>query len=56
MNDMAVNSELLTEYVDESRIRGFISELLLAVSCAILDDQRIADIVEKKYIRKLKTA
>lgn len=56
LNVMAVNSELLTEYVDESGIRGFINELRLAVSGAVLDVQRIADIVEKRHIWKLKAA
>lgn len=56
LNVMAVNSELLTEYVDQSGIRGFISELRLAVSGAVLDVQRIAAIVEKKHVWKLKAA
>jgi len=56
LNVMAVNSELLTEYVDESGIRGFINELWLAVSGAVLDVQKITAIVERKHIWKLKVA
>jgi DDE_Tnp_1-associated len=56
LNVMAINSELLLEYVDESGIRGFINDLWLAVSGAVLDVQRIADIVETKHIWKLKVS
>ena len=56
LNVMAVNSELLAEYVDESGICGFINDLWLAVSGAVLDVQKIAAIVEKKHIWKLKAS
>ena len=56
LNAMAVNSEILLEYVNEMGIRGFISDLWLDLSGAVLDAQRIGDIVAKKYIWKLKTA
>lgn len=56
LNTMAVNSEILLEYVDEMGIRGFISDLWLNLSGAVLDTQRIGDIVAKKHIWKLKTA
>ncbi len=56
LNAMAVNSELLTKYVNQSGIRGFINELWLALSGAVLDVKRIAAIVEKKHIWKLKVA
>lgn len=56
LNTMAVNSDLLTPYVDESGIRGFISSLWLALSGAILDTEKIATVVRKKHIWKLKAA
>lgn len=56
LNTMAVNSELLTEYVNQSGIRGFISDLYLSLSGAVLDVQKITAIVRKKHIWKLKTA
>lgn len=56
LNAMAVNSELLLKYVDESGIRGFIKGLCLAISGASLDTKRISDIAGKKHIWKLKTS
>lgn len=56
INAMAINSELLLEYVDESGIRGFISSLCLALSGAVLDTEKITAVVEKKHIWKLKAA
>ncbi len=56
MNAMAVNSEILLEYVNEKGIRGFIGDLWLDLSGAVLDKDRIAVIVAKKHIWKLKTA
>lgn len=56
LNVMAVNSELLAEYVDESGIRGFIANLYLALSGAVLDVQRISEIVETKHVWKLKAS
>jgi hypothetical protein len=56
LNELAVNSELLLEYVKESGIRGFISSLWDALKGAVLDIQRIAAIVEARYIWKIKAA
>jgi len=54
LNVMAVNSELLLKYVNESGIRGFINDLWIALSGALLNVQRIADVVGKKHIWKLR--
>lgn len=56
LNVMAVNSELLLQYVDESGIRGFINDLWLALSGTVLDVQRIADIIKTKHVWKLKAS
>lgn len=56
MNAMAVNSEILLEYVNEKGVRGFIGDLWLDLSGAVLDKERIAAIVARKHIWKLKTA
>lgn len=55
-NVMAVNSELLLEYVDEKGIRGFINSLWLASNGTLLDIQRINNVVESKHLWKLKAA
>lgn len=56
LNVMAVNSELLLQYVNDSGIRGFINDLWVALSGAVLDIQRIADIVETRHVWKLKAS
>jgi len=56
MNVMAVNSELLAEYVDEKGIRGFVADLCLALSGAILDVERIRNIANSRHVWKMKTA
>lgn len=56
LNVMAVNSEILLEYVNESGIRGFIAELTLALGGAPLDVNRISEIAEKKHLWRLKAS
>jgi len=56
LNAMAVNSEILIEYVKETGIRGFISELTLALGGAPLNAIRIREIVETKYLWRLKAS
>lgn len=56
LNVMAVNSELLLEYVDEKGIWGFINSLWLSLNGALLDTQKISNVVETKYLWRLKTA
>jgi len=56
LNMMAVNSELLLEYVNETGIRGFIAELCMALSGAPLDVDRISNIVGAKHLWKLKAS
>ncbi|OGO80798.1 MAG: hypothetical protein A2Y21_05410 [Clostridiales bacterium GWC2_40_7] len=50
---MAVNSEILLEYVNKMGIRGFVSDLWLDLSGAVLDIKRIGNIVANKHIWKL---
>jgi len=54
LNAMAVNSEMLLEYVNEKGIRGFITDLKIALSGAVLDQDRIRKVVKEKHIWKLK--
>ena len=56
LNAMAVNSEILIEYVKETGIRGFISELTLALGGAPLNANRISEIVETKHLWRLKAS
>lgn len=56
MNIMAVNSELLAEYAREKGIRGFVADLCLALSGALLDVSRIGKVVSGRHIWKMKTA
>lgn len=56
LNAMAINSEILLEYVIESGIRGFIADLCTALCGAPLDTKRIRDIAEAKHLWKLKAA
>ena len=56
LNAMAVNSEILLEYVNETGIRGFIFELVLALGGAPLNTERINEIVGTKYLWRLKAS
>ena len=56
LNVMAVNSEILLEYVSEAGIRGFIAELCLALGGASLDVDRISNIVGIKHLWRLKAS
>lgn len=56
LNVMAVNSEILLEYVNETGIRGFIADLTLALSGAPLNVERINDIVGTKHMWRLKAS
>lgn len=56
LNAMAVNSEMLIEYVKETGIRGFITELTLALGGAPLNANRISYIVETKHLWRLKAS
>ena len=54
---LAINSELLSDYVKESGIRGFITEMCLALSGAVLDTGSILAVVWlqcKIYLIKLR--
>lgn len=54
LNELALGSDLLVEYVKQYGIRGFIKKLFLAVSGARLDLDRIKDVVNSKYLWRLK--
>lgn len=56
MNAMAVNSELLAEYAEEKGIRGFIADLCLALSGALLDADSIQATLSKRHVWKMKAA
>lgn len=56
LNALAINSEIILEFVDEMGIRGFIEKLYLALAGAELDKARIKEIVEGTHIWKLKVA
>lgn len=56
MNMLAINSELLSDYVKESGIRGFITGLCLGLSGAVLDTESILNVVRNKHIWKLKVS
>ena len=54
LNALLINSEIISVYVDESGIRGFIARLYIALAGAELDKVRIIKIGLKKQIWKLK--
>jgi hypothetical protein len=56
LNSIAVNSEILIEYVAEKGIRGFISDLYKALSGSVLDKKKIVDAVARKQILKLRAS
>jgi hypothetical protein len=56
INVMALNSELLTEKVQELGIRGFINKLKLACQSTILDKERLFVAKEEKFIHRFKMA
>ncbi|MDO8686477.1 MAG: transposase family protein [Clostridiales bacterium] len=56
LNAMAINSEILLEYVNEKGIRGFIVDLKVALNGAVLDMESIARVVESKHVWKLKVS
>ena len=56
LNVLAVHSELLQEYVEDSGIRGFIARFYESLEGAPLDTTRISEIIKTKYLWGLKTA
>lgn len=56
INVMSLNSELLTEKVQELGIRGFINKLKLACQSTILDKERLFEAKEEKFIHRFKIA
>ena len=53
LNTMAVHSEILLEYVRVRGIRGFIADMFLALSGALLDAERIRNVVVSKHLWRL---
>jgi hypothetical protein len=56
LNAMAVNSEIIIEYVNETGIRGFIAEITLALGGAPLNVNRISFIAKTKHLWRLKAS
>lgn len=56
LNVMAVNSELLLGYVNETGIRGFIADLYLALGGTPLDIEIISEIIGTKYLWRLRAS
>jgi FtsZ-binding cell division protein ZapB len=56
MNVLAVNSEILTEYVNSNGICGFIAMLRITLCGALLDSERLRTVTEKKFMWRLKAA
>ncbi len=56
INQLAINSEILLQYVDDLGIRGFISKVFKALNGSLLDIEKIQSIRERQHIWKLKVA
>lgn len=56
INNLALNSELLEDKVEELGIRGFIEYFRLACSGSLLDGQKIAEAINSKKVWKLRSA
>lgn len=56
INALLIHSEILSNFVDESGIRGFIKKLFNALKGAELDSSRILEIGRKSHIWKLKVS
>ncbi len=54
VNALIVHSEIISDYVDESGIQGFIRKLFLALTGAELDTDNISSVREAKHLWRIK--